>query len=394
MRFASLVVTLGCASVASAQITFPVQVVDNGFGNTISLSQTGLPTSATGSITGGNANFGSANSCDTDVMYGHYGLWRVAGDPQNSAFYDSGIAGDQGGITQSSTGPDQALIHWPDVDNRGIISAELEMVAQICGVNCGKVYVRWMVCNETSSPIDVEFYAYVDYDFFGAGNDQTETGSNSIRAIVTDAACPGEGLEVYAGGSSAWEVGSFPSVANNLTANPFPGLANASLPFGPADFTAAYCYQATLPPGSWLTVEYWLSVNCLFCANPSAKFNYGPAFGSAIGTLDTPAVGCPVSIDVIAPPGVPGPATVLFGTAQALVPLPFGCPQTLLVNPLTSFPVPLGPGGAGKFVIQTPLNPVWCGVSVYFQMWIPDPFLPCPIPLSHSDGLCLTFGCP
>ncbi len=395
MHRASLFLAACLPSIAlTAQTNFPATISASCNGGTTAFMQDALESSPASALVP-LADFGAAapGSCDADVMFSHGVFWRLSSDTRLSQFYDTGAAGDQGGITMSQNA-DSWTVRWPDVDNRGLLDATWNASVTCCGATCGQVEHEWTLLNTSSATQTFEFYAHTDFDYGVNFRNETTPDATGDRQIIRldptfPAPCPGL-AEFFGENITSWEVDAFPFLRVKMTGATFGGLSGQTLPFPPDDYEGAMGWTLTLNAGESTTVVYTHGQNCLNCTAQSSVSLYGASHGSTtIGTNDTPAPGCAVTLDVTGPPNVA--ATMLVG-APLSANLP-GCPQWIHVNPIFSIQSNLDASGQVEFLIPAGTAPLFCGVTVYFQAFALNPGEPC-IPLQNSSGFAVTYGHP
>ena len=99
----------------------------------------------------------------------------------------------------------------------------------------------------------IEFFAYSDIDMAGVfGGNEADSDSTGDRHRIVHASCPDEMAEFWGESPWDWEVAAWPNLADSLVANPFAGLANATLPFGPADYTGCMSWRGDVGLGGGL----------------------------------------------------------------------------------------------------------------------------------------------
>ena len=105
--------------------------------------------------------------------------------------------------------------------------------------------------NLTGTDLDLVFYSYLDLDLDGSGDfADDEADANTTRIIVSD---PDTGKifnwkSSNGGSADHFEVAAFDSVRDTLDAmNSATDLSDSQSDFGPADFTAAFQYNITVP---------------------------------------------------------------------------------------------------------------------------------------------------
>lgn len=122
---------------------------------------------------------------------------------------------------------------------------------------------RWVVdiTNNSSSSVDLSFYAYMDLDLQGSsGGDSAALLPGGEGMLVTDA----NGSEFVwnpLGTFSHYQVGPYSGAGSirdvfrgMVQTNVAQDLDDTGLPFGPADFTGAFQFDVTLAPGATATL--------------------------------------------------------------------------------------------------------------------------------------------
>lgn len=346
---------------------------------------------AQGSITNTNVSYAvgtiSASQADSvsaaftanagtlpNALFEHWWYYRIDADANESPFKNDGT------LTQTYAGS-HADLDWANVDNRGLISASLDIDAISTGPTSGVVVSRMTIRNLSASPIRLNMFHYVDIDTCGfAGN--TASGTPG-RHTVTNPSC-GERVEFYAACIDRFAAGEFAGNELGLADGIAGDLSNTALPFT-GDYTGAFQWKdRVLRPGERWLFTASLAHNDSGC--PASFEYYGAALPGAAGIPEITSIGLPIlgTSPLVAIGNMPFPTTVaLFKgpnslNAQILE-------WTLLVDPITSLTA-FAPG-AGGFPISIPVIPVLCGKDFFFQWFGLDGGTAGGSGVSHTRGL-------
>ncbi|MCA8942486.1 MAG: hypothetical protein KDB80_08005, partial [Planctomycetes bacterium] len=361
------------AGTAHAQISFPVSISDSCNGNTVTYSLTSLPTAPDDPITSSaNVNFGATGSCDGDIAYAHHPMFLIPGQSRYLAFFDSGVPADQGYVSSFAYG-NEFVIDWLDVNNATFCSARWCAQIHCCGSNGAIVDHTWRFTfigvpygapPGGGSTFDLGFVAYTDFDVLAAGANQSSGAASGDRHLIENPSCPNEAAEFWGEMPDNWEVGAWPSVIDTLQTDPFPGLLNGTIPFGPDDYSGAMEWIRTFDPAydcyyygggyyctaNEIVIRYSQSINCLQCANTATVTSYGTG-DVTLSTTALGSLGSPIDLHVAS--GGQNPGVFWFGLPAA--PLPFSfvfptCSTFLYVSsPLSTIPVTADMSGVVDF---------------------------------------------
>lgn len=312
------------------------------------------------------------------VAYSAWWYYRIAGDASESALNDSG-----GQLTDASFAGRTMLLRWDDVDSRGI-SALYAASLHETGPLAGSLVHTLTIQNNTAAPIDFSLFGYADLDGCSTPGFDTASGTPE-RHDVTDSAC-GVDAEFFGIDPTNYQVGSWPTVLDELVDGSPTTLANTGLPYTSGDYTGAMEWVVTqLQPGDTHTSLFAISYDYAYvdCGSRADQSIFGtPIADSVLG----PPVTTPIAPPTVgtagqfrfsnANPGATGVLlfgnTLLAGTAGIPV---FGI--NLYVNPLGSTPMTFDANGEFRLSPGLPLQSAGiCGFNFYFQGLIVSPNCP------------------
>ncbi|MCA8943740.1 MAG: hypothetical protein KDB80_14350 [Planctomycetes bacterium] len=392
------------AAALPAQISFPLSIAESCVGNTGSYTITGMPASSTDSILLlGNVDFGATGACVPDMMFAHVPLFRIGSDTRYFTFYDANLPGDQGGVVGDDSSLDRFTVTWGDLDNRGELFVTWCATIRCCGSNGVIVDHEWQFTNitdalagaPTSYDVDLSFVAYSDFDVFTSSGNVSNGGAESARHLMEHPSCLGEVTEFWGENPDQWEVSAWPALPFALATDPFPGFANAGLPFGPGDYAGCMEWSLVVPEFGSVSVRYSQAINCNQC-DQAATVVQGGVGNATMSTTSLGALGTPVDLAVTG--GLPSaPGVIFFGHPATPIPLSFVFPacaiETLYVSvPLSTLPVGTDGTGATSLLFPGLIGGGLCGVSLDFQYAALDFVAACP--LSMSNFVSVTYGRP
>lgn len=112
-----------------------------------------------------------------------------------------------------------------------------------------RVDIDFRITNRTANTIQLDFFAYTDFDLDGSfGGDTAFIGRNGSAQFIADGLVNAE-LNASTDGLHAWEIDSFPLIRDKLENAMIDDLSNSGSPFGPGDYTGAFQWRVTLVPG-------------------------------------------------------------------------------------------------------------------------------------------------
>jgi len=222
----------------------------------------------TGTITDGAVSFtynglgagGAANADLTgagpggDQLFSYWWYYRISGDPQETNFPSPDAEVYAGNM---------ATLSWTDVNARGF-SADLSHVVSDSGGPSATLDSTLALTNNSSVPIDIDVFIYVDADV--AGSFGGDTGTVVVDPTHINVADGAEVVNIVSGANDAYQVLAWPGIRDLLSDAAVNDLDNTGLPFGPDDFTTAQQWTTlTINPGE--TVSYFSNLGSNTDAN-------------------------------------------------------------------------------------------------------------------------------
>ncbi|MEO6596136.1 MAG: hypothetical protein ABIP94_15420 [Planctomycetota bacterium] len=215
----------------------------------------------------------SADAIGQNHAFEHWWYYRVAGDTRENSLRNIGTI--VSGVTASLNHLDR---DFSDLDQRGLLSASLDMDTYDAGPASGVVISRLTLTNISAAPVTIDIFCYTDLDIAGTSGDDVVTGNGS-RHFVTDPS--GVQIEVRALGNDRSAVAAYPALRNLLTNALLDDLPNSLPPFS-GDYTGAFQWQnRTLQPFEDRTFHVVLAVDTAAAALPLVQ-NYGAGNGSTL----------------------------------------------------------------------------------------------------------------
>lgn len=351
-------------SITAGQVSYTVGAISTTQAESVNSGFTGDPTSA------------------ADMMFEHWFYYRLDNDPDEFAFRNDGA------LTQTYSGS-HADLDWANVDGRGQLRAELDLDVVSLASDSGFVLAQMKITNVSAAPVVLNFFTYVDIDVCTAANNSA-TGSPFAQR-VTGTCANGDIIEISAIGADHWCSQAYVGASECGINDGSPTvLADAVLPFGPGDHTAAFQWRdRALGAGQSITFVSKLDHNPNPCTTQASASNYGNAAGGAGGaptfvTTGLPEFGRTGSMLIgNVPPLASG--ALLFGLQRTNTPVGN---VTLLVNSQGSVSLGADPTGTASFALALPRRaPNLCGVFVQFQYLYLDPTVVGPFPVGHTNAI-------
>ena len=220
-------------------------------------------------ITSGSSSFGWTSATDANI---------------SGSTVRTGTSGGTSVVYSASGSPDQLYQNWWWYRVNGVNSREYALSGLTSKVVSGNrmtlnyrepegfdVELRYTITNRpegalvtgtafvtsvSSSPLDFDFFNYMDFDIGGASNDQAVRISDNpaFRMKIFDTGS-NVSAEYRAIDGIAYQVGNFASVRSLLTNTNVDNLNNTGLPYGPGDFTAANQWKFTLYEGEQIAIQ-------------------------------------------------------------------------------------------------------------------------------------------
>jgi hypothetical protein len=332
--------------------------------------------------TGGSSSF-SANF--QNHLAFNWWYYAVAGDTTGSVF---NTANNQMTASRAADGR-SALFEWSNVDSRGF-SAKMLACVYSTGSSTGISTQRMEITNNTTAPLVINLYAYADIDVGGLGADDSAAqmvGYAAGNTRVSDASA----TTYFLGANHAnWQAAAWPTLRDGILATA-PTLSNAGLPFGPGDYSGAFQWTLTIPPGQSARANSMLSITALprstAVSDASTYGNAKPGTppGLSEWTLNRPFSGTSANLQITN--GLTGSAPIaVIGSAQTNLPLPgIG---TVYVTPIASFSMPAF-NASGISAAPIAIPPIQTA-TVYFQaLWVDAG---AANSIAHSNGLTWVVG--
>jgi hypothetical protein len=214
------------------------------------------------SLPGGSADFEVPTG--TDHLFRAWWWYRVSGDPAETSLPAPDTDTYVGNV---------ATLDWADVDGRGF-GAHLLVTLIDGGGPSGTVQFELTITNSTGADLAIDIFSYADFDVAGtAGGDSATLIHANDYIQITDGTTSAE----FRGfGADAYEVTALDTLRTALDDGGITDLANAGLPFGPADFTGAFQWTVTIPTGDSALFPALFSVDQT--AEPLGACCLGPDF--------------------------------------------------------------------------------------------------------------------
>jgi len=121
------------------------------------------------------------------------------------------------------------------------------------------VDARVEITNTTGQPVQLAFFGYLDYDLQGSTNDRAELAAPG-RILITDNTTGVFG-QFLAENATAYGVGPFATIRNELTDAGVDNFASTGLPFAPADWSGVFQWNLGVPANGQATVRCAFSLN-------------------------------------------------------------------------------------------------------------------------------------
>lgn len=135
--------------------------------------------------------------------------------------------------------------------------------------NSARVDQRWVLRNNTSAPIKVDMFHYIDFDLNGATSNTASLTTPNNRMLVEHVAS-GTTADWWGVGAHSYQVTSFATLRGLLTNTVVNNLNNTGLPFGPGDYTGAYQWTLQVAPGAAVSIISSYGVNTAAIPAPGA----------------------------------------------------------------------------------------------------------------------------
>lgn len=234
--------SLVLAAAGVAQI--PFTLTDSN----LTYTQSSVATNTTS--TAGLANM--VVSAGQDNLYQHWWYYRVNGDTREFAFNNSAA----NGFVSAPAGTGAQTMSWADVEGRNLFSAVQTIVVTSDGATQGHTWSTMTLTNLTSTAIDVDLFAYGDYDVCATAGTDTATVT-ATEHLITDAC--GRQCRFGGVGATNTEVGAFATIRGRLLDAALIALAGVGTgTFGPGDYTGVFQWTLTIPAnGSVSAVSYF-----------------------------------------------------------------------------------------------------------------------------------------
>lgn len=368
--------TVGLTACLTAQSAVTITDGNATFG------YTSYPTTTTSA--GGFANFAAAG---TDHCYQSWWYYAVTGDATGSALNTSG---GQMTITTAADGRSTSL-DWANVDGRNF-AANLDVCVYSTGAATGVCAQSLTLTNNTSSPLTLTVFKYVDYDVNGSAGDSSvqEPSFPAGNHVVSDGTTMNQAW-VLGKAFSAAQAGAFASIrAAILGTQPF--VPNGNIVFGPGDYSGVLSWTATIAPSTSQTFEAMLSIGAVPVSQQSASATThcvakAGTNGLPAWSTNRPFLGATVNLQINN--GFNGSAPIVFlGTSATNVPFPpFG---TVCTVPVTTLSMPAFSSGVSTVPLPIPNSAALGGATLHMQGLFVDPGAAGNV--AHTDGLAWTLG--
>lgn len=347
----------------------------------ISYTQGALPaTSITVPAAGDDLNAGGG-----DVLAQHWWLFRVVGDTRQHVFPRDATA------TRVVTSPSMVTT-WADVAGRGLISAALTQAVTSTGTSSGYLREDLIVTNIGTTPINLDLFAYTDFDTGGTSNAaRGDLGSQ----VVQNATAPVLSAEFFGIGNTGAAVMASPTLLNNLTGNAVYDLPGWNGNFGPGDYSGAMQWSGiALAPNQSITVVDYLAIHSV---RPQLN-----AYGTGIaGSNGTPLIGAseffvqdgltPRTAAWTVDNGVPAFIAALLVNLNQGSTMLAGLQVQVGLSGAAVVVTTLDNQGHGSVPLTVPPTPSFAGLSLYGQWFVADTTTPNGI-ASYSGGLQIVLG--
>jgi hypothetical protein len=191
-------------------------------------------------------------SDDTDHMFQNWFWYRTPGDSREYALSNRVMGGGGGGNSNRLVYIEPA--NDGQIDNALLVEIEYTLTdLSTAGGDRALLQIGFRLRNLTDSNLNVQFYAYNDFDLGGSLSNEIASivGSDDNGQVVTDIAT-GDRANFNVSGTNQfrWGIEDFAGLRNLLTDGVTDDLPNASSPFGPDDYTGAHQWGVTLAPES------------------------------------------------------------------------------------------------------------------------------------------------
>lgn len=345
-----------------------------------------------------------ATQAGSDNLFEFGWSYRIAGDPENSAFND-GPGGGQVVTTPSTYAPGPPELNlnlspmrvaWQNTDGRGF-DADWTVGFTELGHDRAQVDHSFTVHNPATTPLVMELFLYADIDVGSAFGNEDARAAPRGRFVVTDPATRSfVGLTAQPA-PDHWEVGAWGGgLDTRLRSGGAYDLADTGMPFVGDDWTGAMQWSLQIPAGQSVTIHCELGRNS--CGAPLGVSASVQRYGTAVGGLAGPPTlfshGLPVlggAFDLVIGNGAPGgSAFLMIGEVRTSIPF---CGIEILVTPWTTVSIPMNGAGEGALPIYTPCDPQFAGFDIFAQAFVIDLTSPSAcFAVAHSDGIWLTLG--
>jgi hypothetical protein len=121
------------------------------------------------------------------------------------------------------------------------------------------VDARVEISNTMNHAMSLALFSYLDYDLEGLATDRAELAEPG-RILITDNTSGFFG-QFLAENPTAYGVGAFATIRNELTDTGVDNFASTGLPFAPADWSGAFQWNLNVPANGTVTVRCAFSLN-------------------------------------------------------------------------------------------------------------------------------------
>jgi hypothetical protein len=224
------------------------------------------------------------------VLFKTAWAYRLNSDVQEFIFNDG-----NGQATFLNAGP-IGFATWNNVDNRGLIAANLSYLALSTGPSSGAVVARMQITNISNQPVTLNLFHLADIDDCGVNYGTNVATAGSTGHQYHTGSC-GETADHFAAGADRWEAGSYTGTpAGNvdlytrLEDSLLYNLANTPGSVGPFDIRGAFQWQdRVIRPGKSETYTIALTHNTT--GQAYGFTHYGIARGGSLGLPELNSIG-------------------------------------------------------------------------------------------------------
>lgn len=281
--------------------------------------------------TEGLANFQADGLASEDHIFRTWWWYRVDGESHEEEF-------EWPAPSEQYIG-NSGLFRWSESD----FDARLALVLRE-GVIPGEATLATglSITNTTSAVLTINLFNYADFDV-GASTENSAVLVENGRMMITDDLSP-TSAEFLAIEPLAYQVTTFEDLREQLDDEFVTDLDDTGLPLNSNDFTGAFQWMLTIPPGETRTVRVGLSINSPAVAGPivvpvgacpgevtievhgaTPHGDVSILYGVNRGPWTAPNSGCSGEAFFVAPPFLPGAPLTLtadeYGVVRATSPV-------------------------------------------------------------------------